>query len=203
MKKRIFTALLSVMMILTLITPAHGAYRSVGMVTVSDIESLLQAIDQANDGDTIFIDNTIVVRAETGNLFIGDADKHITLMRADGFNGGLFYVADVGNNHTLFNNLTIDGNSIMAHSSAITINGIARFDNVNFINHITVSQGAAIQILRTTVRFQNCYFSNNQALDGGHIRVEPNGGIYMHSSTLYPLNQKTAHQSIIKTIETR
>ena len=104
MKKRIFAIFISAMITFALITPIHGEFQGVGLVVVSDLESLLLAIGQAGDGDTILIDDMIIVEANDGDLMIGNMNKRITLMRANGFNGGLIYVANVGNNRTSFNN---------------------------------------------------------------------------------------------------
>ena len=81
-------------------------------------------------------------------------------------------------------NIIFDGNNTMSHAAAVTINGITVFDRVSFINHINSNNGGAIQIFRTTVRFDNCLFMNNHANDGGHIRIESAGGIYMHNAVL-------------------
>jgi len=139
-------------------------------VIVSNYDELVQAIDEAENGDVIGIDRIISI-CNDGD-YLGVADKHITILKmAD---KAYFEVAQSAK--LTVRNLTFDGNKDNYNKTntnpIFCINSNVLFQNVVIENCYTQSYGGGLCINSGVVNINDCTFMNNYALgQGGHIML--------------------------------
>lgn len=137
-------------------------------VIVYNYKDLVQAIDNAEDGDVIGIASNIEV--DSGIQMLGSDDKQITIIKA--FEGAfirMYLDVDIK-----VKNIVFDGNSSVYnrdYNPMIQVEGKAEFENVTFRNCYNQWSGGALQVEGAKVTLTDCYFKNNQASSGAHIMV--------------------------------
>ena len=143
-------------------------------VSVSFLPDLLDAIDNAADGDVIGLSGKFVIPSDT---VIGHPNKHITLKRL--YSTTYLQVETASN--VKFQNVTLDGNSIkteypLVRSIQSSLFSIT-FEDVMFENCSSINAGAAVTIFNGTALFKNCMFTNNSAMYGGHMSIAGNSNV--------------------------
>ncbi|WP_195199844.1 S-layer homology domain-containing protein [Faecalispora jeddahensis] len=150
-------------------------------VTVSTFDELVNAIEQAEPGGTIEIQNQIIVPA---NSVIGSPHKHLNIQRMDTATGTVLEVAFSEEESIItVQNITFDGADISGDSFFISHNEV-NFQNVEFQNCVTPYGGAAVCIRSGNATFNDCAFRNNTASMGGHIDTTGGTGLYLNRCTL-------------------
>lgn len=128
-------------------------------VTVTTIEELLEAIENAEDGDTIRIGATIDVSENTS---IGSSEKRLTLIRSEDMaDREVFSCAAPAT----LENLIIDGNG--GSERLIWISADATLSGLTIRN----SNGGGIYVQGGIVTIDGCSFEDNTALSGAHLRL--------------------------------
>ena len=136
-------------------------------VIVYNCGDLVQAIDNAEDGDIIGIASNIELDSDVSVL--GSDDKQITIIKA--FEGAFIRMLDVD---VIVKNIVFDGNSSVYnrdYDPMIQVEGKAEFENVTFQNCYNQWGGGAIKTEGGRIGFIGCHFVNNEASEGGHIMV--------------------------------
>lgn len=161
--------------VLTGMTVAEATNDAAPPITVTTLEELLAAIEEES-GDTILIAGKISVPNEP--ITIGNANKTITLRRAEGFTEEMISVQPPANyipqNDIIvtFLNLIIDGASIENYAeAAVAVYNSSEFKSVSFINNTLDMTGGAVLANRGTIIFDNCLFSDNSSESAGHLSV--------------------------------
>lgn len=135
-------------------------------VIVYNCKDLVQAVNNAEDGDVIGIASNICIESGVGVL--GSDDKRITIIKmTEGAFIQMYLSADVK-----IKNITFDGNSSVYnrdYNPMIHVEGKAVFENAIFQNCYNQWAGGAIVVESGEVNLTGCYFANNQAGEGGHI----------------------------------
>lgn len=136
-------------------------------VVCSTFSSLYQALIQANDGDVIGIDDTIIVGGNVNNV-LGDTNKHVTIVRMN-----QLAVLCLSHSGTFtIQNITFDGNGIDSGNTMIMVNNSCIMNDVTVQNcNMPLYYGAAVQVLGGKTTMNRCTFKNNSANEGGHIAV--------------------------------
>ena len=147
---------------------------------ITTIDDLLLAIEGAEDESTLFLTQTISISESVG---IGTADKHITLVRGEGFTGVMFSV-DVSIGNAVFQNLSIDGNGTAVENGAIEVNGYVDFNDVEFENHIS-ERSSALKISGGNVQISRCTFNNNSGRAGGHMLIDSDSATVFVNDSLF------------------
>ena len=131
-------------------------------VVVSDFAGLYSAILQAQDGDVIGINDVISINAD--NIAVGDAEKHVTIVRLD---AGAFL--NIASSHATIQNITFDGNGIAAYYPMCQANYHTDFVNDSFHDCKNADgSGGAIRGVNGNINLTGCTFTNNEAVNGGH-----------------------------------
>ena len=160
-------AILIVLMALVLVIPAYAAERDAATdqpiqqeqepVVVATLDELQAAIETAEDGDTIYIANTISISGE-----VIETDKDIVITHSDEFCGTMFRIKD----GTIISGFKFIDNS-NGDDSNITIGIISAPDEVvvrqcsfncsgnGLVRFIDISGG----ILETFAKIENCTFN--------------------------------------------
>ena len=149
-------------------------------VVCSTFSSLYQALIQANDGDVIGIDDTIIVGGNVNNV-LGDTNKHVTIVRMN-----QLAVLCLSHSGTFtIQNITFDGNGIDSGNTMIMVNNSCIMNDVIVQNcNMPLYYGAAVQVLGGTTTMNRCTFKNNSANEGGHIAVMNDSVLNMTECTL-------------------
>ena len=134
---------------------------------VTNEYQLKKAIEQANDNDVIGISDSISIEDIS---IIGTNEKHITLKR---MNTDAKIFLGTHSSYTI-NNITFDGNNIPSSYSFITLIKNSTFSNCVFKNGNNTWEGGILNVSDQKVYINNCIFTDNQAVYGGHIAC--NGG---------------------------
>lgn len=135
-------------------------------MTVSTLEELLQAIDQAEDGTGIGLAGLIDLEADT---VLGSPDKTITIQRIDtGDYPGLQKEFEDGPTSIKIQNIIFHGAEIWGHSSFVRVCTNISLENVTFKNCYSDGGGAFSQA-GGSAYLTNCVFDNNRSSIGGHI----------------------------------
>lgn len=129
---------------------------------VNTIAELMEAIEDAEDGDTINVGNTMAL---PGDMTIGTEEKHITLMRDESFTDECFFFIPA-NVAITFQNLTIDGNGMEATGIFSYADELC-LKNVSVRNH----KEGAIEVDRGKLIVEDCCFVDNLSGAWGHIRL--------------------------------
>lgn len=149
-------------------------------VVCSTFSSLYQTLIQANDGDVIGIDDTIIVGGNVNNV-LGDTNKHVTIVRMN-----QLAVLCLSHSGTFtIQNITFDGNGIDSGNTMIMANNSCIMNDVTVQNcNMPLYYGAAVQVLGGTTTMNRCTFKNNSANEGGHIAVMNDSVLNMTECTL-------------------
>ncbi|QNO15331.1 hypothetical protein HYG86_11415 [Alkalicella caledoniensis] len=148
---------------------------------VDTIQELLSAIYHASDGDVIGITGRIAVHYD--DLVIGGNGKRVTIKR---MNSESRITMNSSNYVVTFQNITFDGAEIVSSHPFVYSQGDVLFENVNFVNCYSSTEGGAVRVLMGSAYFDNCIFDNNRAVQGGHIYVSqypPFTNVEIHNST--------------------
>lgn len=140
--------------------------------TVSSLEELLQAIEQAEAGATIGIGCEIVC---TAGIVIGDNEKPVILKRTAPEGRVCFYSVD-GTGNSAIQNITLDGNSVDATTAFVQSSMETSFLNCTFSN----CMAGAVEVKNGYQYFENCIFENNIAQYGPHIRFDGGSGYILN-----------------------
>lgn len=152
-------------------------------VICMDGESLLSAVDAANDGDIIGISGNIVI-APTNYIQIGNDTKKIIIKRMTPDACISFQSASYSASIFLMN-IIFDGDEINKQCNPlITVDMNTSFYGVTFQNCNTHLQGAAVNITSGNVTMEKCLFLNNHAESGGHIAVTNKCELLIYDTTL-------------------
>jgi hypothetical protein len=138
-------------------------------VEVSNYEELVEAMDEAEDGDTIGIAGKIMLPP---NITLGYAVKHLTLQRveAEGYTGFEVETADDSSEIDVMN-ITFDGGNLSSTDSIFISKQNIAFYDTNFINCLSTG-GGAINVRSGDALFKDCSFNDNTASLGGHLYME-------------------------------
>lgn len=147
---------------------------------ITCVDDLLLAIDGAEDGDVLYLTQTIFI---SESVDIGDTDKHITLARGDGFAGVMLFV-DVSIGKAVFQNLSIDGSGVAINSGAVEVNGYIDFNDVAFKNNIS-GRSSAPKILGGNIQISRCTFDNNSGRVGSHMAITGEGATVFVNDSLF------------------
>jgi len=158
---------------------------------VYNIEELLTAIDDANDGDSILIGAKITC-AES--VTIGSLDKKITLAFADDFSGKAMFRLHTDNEQEItMQNLILNGKAadgISTHvvdvdllSNPPDTQGAWLFEGVTFKNFNTT--WSTLVVYDADAVFYNCHFENNYGRRSGGIEIYPNASAEITYCTFY------------------
>lgn len=137
---------------------------------VHDSYEFRNAVKDAKDGDIITVCGAIDIN--TG-VQIGSNTKHLTIQRVDGNSYIIFNYVNVE-----VTNIVFDGCGIKSSYSWVTTNKEATFTNCTFQDFgssetfaSSGSIGGAVKVQSGSCVFNDCLFSDNYALIGGHIAV--------------------------------
>lgn len=160
----VIVALLILVQVMETIVYAADSGTTPGEV-VSNYSQLYSAIMYAKDGDVIGIDDRIMIQGK--NKVVGDAEKHVTIIRMND-SAGLEFASP----RAKVQNITFDGNGINATVPMCQVNIDTDFDNVSFKNCKCIFDGGgAINLINGKMDLKNCNFLNNSAINGGHVSV--------------------------------
>lgn len=136
-------------------------------VIVSSYDELAQAIDEAEDGDVIGIDN--VIQVEDDNIVLGNNTKRITIIRSARKSG-----IEISGKNPVINNIVFDGNGIeykdIFYPMLDAKNG-GKFTDLEIRNCHNNIWGAALKITGGTVVVSECNFHDNVGSESAHIGV--------------------------------
>ena len=179
--KQFIGVLLAVCLMITSISAvALAADGTETAVEVSTYQELLTALENAENGGEILIKSSITINVEGTDIVIGQAQKQITLKKAN--ENVRFAVIGNGNQNTvLFQNLIFDGADIQSEIGLMFISANATFWNVEFRN--SLSRGAAVEIGVGNIYFNDCVFDNNTARYGSHLNSGSNGNVHIQGCT--------------------
>lgn len=131
--------------------------------TVSTLEELLQAIEQAEAGATIGIGGEIICPDGTT---LGDFSKKITIQRTAP-EGRISAYSPEGTGNAIFQNIIFDGGNVEATTTFIQVSISSTFNECRFVN----CSAGAIGAENGDQFFVYCTFENNAAQYGAHIRI--------------------------------
>lgn len=142
-------------------SPSEGP--ETALQTVSSLEELLQAIEQAEAGATIGVGCEIIC---TDMVILGSGTP-ITIKRTAPEGQICAYSPD-GVGVVTMQNITFDGGSIEASKAFVQVSTIVNSRYCNFTNCV----GGAVAISSGKGNFEYCSFSNNTAQQGAHARID-------------------------------
>ena len=144
-------------------------------------DSLLLAIENAGEGDTIYLSDTILIN---DNTVVGVEDKTVYIARSEGFSDMMFRV-DAAVGTVLFQNLIITGNNLETDSAAVEVCGSVDFNNVKFQNHMSRMSSALFISSGSSVQINNCVFESNIGRTGGHILIADSTSTVWATDTVF------------------
>lgn len=153
--------------------------------------TLREAIEDANDGDTIFFQvatvvlTTVPIQIEDDNLtFAPDINAGLQEVTINGSNVTGIFDDDNGNTLTFNNIRFVNAFSETSGGALTTDNGDITFVACDFINCRAAISGGAIAIDGGSLNLTNCNFQNCQAeLCGGAIAGDSNETVDMDNCT--------------------
>ncbi len=131
--------------------------------TVSTLEELLQAIEQAEAGDTIGIDGEIICPDGTT---LGEYSKRVTLQRTAP-EGRISAYSPDGTGNAIFSAINFDGGNVEATTPFLQVGISTMFSECRFSN----CSAGAVEAENGDQFFSYCTFENNTAQYGAHIRI--------------------------------
>lgn len=140
-----------------------------GPVTVSTLEELLQAIDEAEEGAVIGVGSEIDCPDGT---ILGSPDHAVTIQRMAP-EGHIYFTNGDGTGTGLIQNITFDGAYIESNAGYIGVSlGSTAFVNCNFVNCAGSADGAALTLSYGDTTLTDCAFDNNSGGQGAHLRID-------------------------------
>jgi len=136
---------------------------------VKNYKELVQAIDEAGDGDVIGIDNIIELNSDVSIL--GSSEKRLTICR---MSENSYIVANLSADVKV-ENIIFDGRGVAfdrCYVPMFQVEGKVNFENVTFQNCYNNWSGGAIIANGGEMNITGCHFKNNRASEGGHIVVQ-------------------------------
>lgn len=165
--KRLISILLAFLLTLQLVPIALAAEP---VRQVSTLDELITAIDEAADGDTIEIVQTIIV---TKNAVIGNGQKTITIRGATTLGTFFYFGAGLSTYTAEMINIIVDGSGSADGSKVIMEYPVTvKFDTVTWEdcrNYVDRGEGGALNVLLGRAELINCVFNNCQAIRGGGV----------------------------------
>jgi len=149
--KRLFISILVLVAALLLSVPAL-AQDGDAPVVVADVDELIIAIDEASEGDIIYISQHIYMQ---DGQTIGDADKQVTIMRVDGYSGAVLSTSA----NTIIQNIVFDGGNVGDSEAAFSFSFSVLVNNCNYQNF--ADSGIIRSGFGSTVLMEKCAFENN------------------------------------------
>ena len=138
-------------------------------VEVSNYEELVEAILDAEEGDSIIVTGVIEIAPYTT---FNDMGKNLTLRRDNPTAAFVFSFLDDDGILSEISGFTFDGAEIESSMAYISLWHGASFHGTSFVNCISTSQGGAVDIGNIgTSAFTNCRFDGNTAVQGSHINI--------------------------------
>lgn len=131
--------------------------------TVSTLEELLQAIEQAEAGATIGIGGEIICPDGTT---LGDFSKKVTIQRTTP-EGRISAYSPDGTGNAIFQNIVFDGGNVEVTTPFIQTSISSTFNDCRFSN----CSAGAVEAENGDQFFVYCTFENNAAQYGAHIRI--------------------------------
>lgn len=131
--------------------------------TVSTLEELLQAIEQAEAGATIGIGGEIICPDGTT---LGDFSKKVTIQRTAP-EGRISAYSPDGTGNAIFQNIVFDGGNVEVTTPFIQTSISSTFNECRFSN----CSAGAVEAENGDQFFVYCTFENNAAQYGAHIRI--------------------------------
>lgn len=138
-------------------------------VIASNYEELVQAIDEAEDGCIIGIDNIIELNSDVSML--GSTEKRIIICRMSENS----YISANLSADVKVENIIFDGRGMAfdrCYVPMFQVEGKVDFENVTFQNCYNNWSGGAIIANGGEMNITRCHFTNNRASEGGHIVVQ-------------------------------
>lgn len=146
----------------------EGSEASGVSVTVSSISELIDAVENAADGDVIGIDSKISIDTNVGQIG-SEGGKHLTIIR---MNEGAYFDVSSGGNVT-FCNMAFEGNGskVIGNMSMFYVLGTLNLNSVVVKNCSTANgNGGAVYVDMTgTLNADQAVFDRNAGYRGGHI----------------------------------
>lgn len=182
MKQQILKSLSLVLSLALILSAVSFSALAATETTVSNVEELLTAIENANEGDVISLSGTIEISESTT---VGAADKKLLLC---GENGSIAKIvildtipaeADVA-----FQNLTFAGSSSEASGIAIHQLGdcVVTVSDSTFLYTSGAEAESAYYAKAGTAIFSNCTFEGCKGINGGCIKSEEEASLYISGS---------------------
>ena len=173
MNNLIFKFLISCIMISLLFsnfTIVQSITNDEAPIIAKNFNTFKEALENANDGDVIYITGNSIVLDYDTNATIGYSDKTITIKRISGSD----HILLTGTKNIKFQNIIFDGENKLSYEPIVRTSGeyyplaSANFENVVFKN-INGNNDGAVLLNTGTITFNNCVFKNNKGTCGGHI----------------------------------
>ena len=174
--------LLALMFALLLSIPASALNdefpeeRETAPVTVCTLDELLTAIESAESGDTIILQNKIVI---VRNCTIGQVGKRITIIPANDFDGdALIEIWTHQKQSVTLQNIILDG----VNRSALSAIYVYLYDVSDAIGSVCltnvevknfISNHSSIYVNRVSAIFNDCQFFDNIGLRTAGIEIAP------------------------------
>lgn len=130
---------------------------------VNTAAELMEAIEEAEDGDTIYIGDAIKF---LGDITIGTEEKHINLTCHESFRHGYLFSCSTDAAITV-QNITIDGNGIQATAISSHANELY-LKNVCIRNH----RAGALNVQEGKLIIEDCRFEDNTSGAGSHLFLQ-------------------------------
>lgn len=146
--------------------PAEGP--EMAFVTVSTLEELLQAIDEADTGAVIGVGCEIIC---PGDTILGSPDKALTIQRTAP-EGTINFTNGDGTGSATIQNITFDGAGVESFWAFISSTLSATFTGCSFVN--TICNTAPVMVGTAQNIFDGCTFDHNTGQQGGHLRIDGN-----------------------------
>ncbi|MBD5117857.1 MAG: hypothetical protein HDT37_01875 [Clostridiales bacterium] len=145
--------------------------------TVRTLDELLTAIESAENGNTIILQNGIAI---DGNCTIGKEEKRITIIPADDFDGNImFQIWPHEKQNIVLQNVVLDGRNNSA-LTAIEVNfyGVPSSKGTIYLTDIQVknfiSSHATIYINNISTIISDCQFLDNTAQRTAGVEIATN-----------------------------
>lgn len=143
-------------------------------IVVKTFNQFKTALENANDGDVIYVDGNAIILDYDTNATIGYPNKTITIKK-----NGSTHILLTSTKNIKFQNIIFDGENTLSYEPFIKTYGeyyplaSAIFENVTFKNMNGNNNGMLFFDTGLTT-FNNCTFTNNKGGYGGHIEIRKN-----------------------------
>lgn len=144
------------------------------LLVVKNFNQFKTALENANDGDVIYLDGFSIILDYDTNVTIGYPDKTITIKKNNSA-----HILLTSTKNIKFQNIIFDGENILSYEPFIQTYGeyyplsSAIFENVTFKN-MNGNNNGMVFLDTGLITFNNCTFTNNKGGYGGHIEIRKN-----------------------------